>query len=146
MLEQARPGARMLAAGDPAAATRLGRALLAAVGLRPRDAETEALAAQIEAATNESQRAMWQEQLRVVEGGCERIHDGLLQTARHVAVIAAGELRFAAKILARLEEGAPKLPTAGRIEDLETFFAASPTIRNAIAFAASPGFGELLGR
>jgi tetratricopeptide (TPR) repeat protein len=146
MLEQARPGARLLTAGDPAAATRLCRALLAAVGLRPRDPEIEALAAQIEAATNESQRAMWQEQLRVVEGGCERIHDGLVQTARHVAVIAAGELRFAAKILARLEEGAPKLPTAGRIEDLETFFAASPTIRNAIAFAASPGFGELLSR
>jgi hypothetical protein len=143
MLEQARPGARLLAMTDPA---ELISSLLSAIGLKPRDGEP--LVDAIVGATSEPQRAAWNRALAEpgVQVVPETAHEGMMETARRVALIAAGELRFAAKILSRLEEGSPKLPTAGRIEDLDTFVAASPTVRNAIAFAASPGFGALLGR
>jgi hypothetical protein len=145
MLEQARPGARLLAGSD---APRLVKALQSAVGLRPRDGEVEALVEQIEAVTTEVRRADWNRRLSDLRTEIvpERVCEAMLETARRVALIAAGELRFAAKIFARLEEGLPKLPTAGRLEDLDAFIAASSTVRNIAAFAASPGFGELLGR
>jgi tetratricopeptide (TPR) repeat protein len=143
MLEQARPGARLLAMND---AQSLVSSLLAAVGLRPRDGEP--LVDAIVGATSEPQRAAWNRALAdpSVQVVPEKAHEGMMETARRVALIAAGELRFAAKIFSRLEEGAPKLPTAGRIEDLDAFVGASATVRNAIAFAASPRFGALLGR
>jgi hypothetical protein len=106
------------------------------------------VAAAIDAATTEAQRAEWAERLRGLgtDGLAERAQEGLAQTAHRVALIAAGELRYAARMFARLEEGQPKLPTAGKMEDLDAFIAASPTVRQAIAFAASPRFGGVLGR
>jgi len=145
LLEQARPGARLLALPEGAL---LVDALLAAIGLAPADERTAALATRIEQATTPAQREAWRERLAGLkpEGLGERACAGALETARRVALVASGDLRFAIKTLARLEEGLPKLPSAGRFEDLDAFFAASPSARSVIAFAACSLLGEVLGR
>jgi hypothetical protein len=139
MLEQSRPGARLLAGPD---ASQIVRALFAAVEISPSDDEIAPLVERIVKATNEGQRMMWAERLRGLTGpDGEHAKEGMMETARRVAVVAAGELRFSAKVFGRLDEAAPKMPTAGRIEDLDTFFGASPPARTAAAFAVMPGSG-----
>lgn len=143
LLEQARPGARLLCSLEPVEAVRLVETLLAALrgGAEARDP----LIAKILEYVDESRWAAWATALRDVEVSPPDVVAGVQATSRRVALVAAGELRYAAKMLTRLEEGA-KLPSAGKLEDLDHFFAASARVREIVGFATSSGFGALLGR
>ncbi len=73
-----------------------------------------------------------------------RIAQAIWDGARRVGLVAAADLRFAAKLLTRLDESLPKLPTAGKVEDLDDFFASTPPARGLVSFASSPRFGRAL--
>jgi hypothetical protein len=67
------------------------------------------------------------------------------ETARRVGLVAAADLRFAAKLLTRLDDSMARLPSAGKMEELDEFFAGAPAARALVGFAASSIFGRALG-
>ncbi|MEO6952437.1 MAG: hypothetical protein ABI321_11535 [Polyangia bacterium] len=73
-----------------------------------------------------------------------RFAEGLVETARRVALVAAADLRFAAKVLTRLDDSLPRMPTAGRMEDLDEFFMQTGPVRALVSFAASSQFKRAL--
>jgi tetratricopeptide (TPR) repeat protein len=153
MLEAARPGARVVnSLGSDAGA--LVPALLAAVGLLDAAAlppgAALALSETIRAGVDAETRARWAEALAgeplggdAAERGA-RVAAALIETARRVGLVAAADLRFTAKLLTRLDEALPKLPTAGKIEDLDEFFAGAAPVRSLVGFSVSPQFGRAL--
>jgi len=145
VLEQARPGVRALASLAPAEATRLMSALLGALG-GDTPADAAALQERIVAAAGPALVAQWTEQLGDRRRRLEptRVVPAVLEASRRVALVAAGELRFAAKLLSRLDEGQPKMPMTGSADELEQFFAQAPAARRMLAFAASPALEGLL--
>ena len=73
-----------------------------------------------------------------------RLANELVETARRVGLVAAADLRYPAKVLTRLDERLPKMPTAGRLDDLEDFFANAAPVRSLVSFAASSQFAKAL--
>ncbi len=147
MLEQARPGARLVASLPGAEARRVVAALFAATG-REVDGgpEIAALKERIVTAAGPERLDRWAAQLSAVDNLTDRVPEGLAEAARRVGLVAAGEVRFAAKLVTRLDEAQPKIPSTGTAEELEQFFTASAAARRLLAFAISPGFGALMAR
>ncbi|HEX8950389.1 MAG TPA: hypothetical protein VF945_01020, partial [Polyangia bacterium] len=145
MLEQARPGARLLASLAPGEARRVLTALLAATGRDVGDgAEIAPIKERIAAAAGQERLDRWAAQLSAVDNLTDGVPEGLAEAARRVGLVAAGEVRAAAKLVTRLEEAQPKIPSTGTAEELEQFFAGGAAARRLLAFALSPGFGALL--
>ena len=111
MLEQARPGARMLASLPNAEARRVLTALFAAIGREVGEgAEIAALEERITAAAGRERLDCWAAQLSAVDNLTDCVPEALAEAARRVGLVAAGEVRSAAKLVTRLEEAAPKIP------------------------------------
>jgi hypothetical protein len=145
MLEQARPGARMLASLPAGEARRVVAALFAATGREVvAGPEVTALTERIVAAAGPERLDRWAAQLSGVDNLTDRVPEALAEAARRVGLVASGEVRFAAKLVTRLDEAQPKIPSTGTAEELEQFFTSSPAARRLLAFAISPGFGALL--
>lgn len=156
MIGLARPGARLLASLPPAQRELLLPALAAAVGLCEPSAASATLCQRIREGVPAERREAWAAVLRerlnlgtgdvqvqIREQG-ERLWNGLQETARRVGTVAAADLRFVARVLTRLDESLPKMPTVGKIEDVEAFFEGVPALQSLIGFAASPLFGNIL--
>src|SRR5205823_12042629 len=96
----------------------------------------------------EERRAAWAEQLRGLPGTPaeqgETLWSALLESARRVGLVAAADLRFAARMITRLDESLPKLQTVGKIDDLDEFIATCAPVRGLLGFAVTPLFGKLL--
>jgi tetratricopeptide (TPR) repeat protein len=151
LLEQARPGARILCAIAPAEANRLVTALAVAVGLSQPDGATASIVESIVAAAGPDRLAAWRKQLSGIHFDAdtgERVQAGLQETARRVGLVATGDLQVATKVLVRLDPSlAASLPKAGgpsRAADVEAFFAGAPSARTLVGFAASSDFGRLM--
>jgi hypothetical protein len=89
-------------------------------------------------------RARWAEQLsdqvhRLVDG--PRVRRAAIETARRVGLVGAGDLRFVARLLTRLDETLPKMQTVGKMDDLEEFIGGAPPVRSLLGFAATDAFG-----
>lgn len=156
MIGLARPGSRLLASLPPAERELLLPALAAAVGLCEPTAASAALCQRIREGVPAERREAWaavlRERLNLGAGDVQaqlrehggRLWNGLQETARRVGTVAAADLRFVARVLTRLDESLPKMPTVGKIEDVEAFFEGVPTLQSLIGFAASPLFGNIL--
>jgi tetratricopeptide (TPR) repeat protein len=145
VLEQARPGARVIASLAPADAANLVRALFAAVGREVGGgAEVQALAARIKSVAGPERLERWTAQLRDVDDIADRLSEAVTEMARRVALVAGGELRFTCKLLSRLDDTLPKFPSTGTSDELEQFFAGAAVSRRLLAFAISPAFSGLL--
>ena len=135
----------MLASLPNAEARRVLTALFAAIGREVGEgAEIAALKERITAAAGRERLDRWAAQLSAVDNLTDCVPEALAEAARRVGLVAAGEVRSAAKLVTRLEEAAPKIPSTGTAEDLEEFFASGAAARRLLAFAISPGFGALL--
>jgi tetratricopeptide (TPR) repeat protein len=145
VLEQARPGARLVAALGPTETAKLVHALFSALGREvAAGPDVEALRARIVTTAGPERLARWATELKQVEDVADRLSEALNEAARRVALVAGGELRFVAKLLGRLDDTLPKFPSTGSNEELEQFFAGAPVARRLLAFAISPTFGALL--
>jgi tetratricopeptide (TPR) repeat protein len=137
LLELSRPGVRMLSTQPPEEAAQLLAALMGAVG-QGADEDVAALQQQISDAAGRERLERWSAELSGIERATAATAAALVEGARRVGLVAAGELRFAARLVARLDESEVKLPTTGSAEDLEKFFAGAPAARRLLAFAVSP--------
>jgi hypothetical protein len=120
-------------------------ALGGAIGRDGGGAPVTPLQTKIAAAAGPERLERWAARLRDVDYNADGVAEALLETARRVALVAAGELRFAAKLLSRLDESLPKFPSTGTSDELEHFFAGAPVARRLLAYAISPTFSTLLG-
>jgi tetratricopeptide (TPR) repeat protein len=151
-LEHARAGTRMFAALPQAERALLLPALLQVLGLEPAAPEGAApLVARIAAVIPEDRRGELASRLAALDRGVltspgygARVAEALIDTARRVALVAAADMRFPAKVLTRLDESLPKLPSAGKIDDLEEFLAGASPVRALVSFAASSQFARAL--
>mgnify|MGYP001560756216 FL=1 len=75
----------------------------------------------------------------------DRVRNGVFETARRVGLVAAGELRFVARMMSRLEAELPKLQMSGKMPDLEEFLDAAPSVLSLLSWACTPEFGKVLG-
>jgi hypothetical protein len=142
LLEQARPGARLVSALAPPEIDRVVLALLAAVGSIS-DPSVDELAKAIATAAG-NRLGLWRNRLDGIDRGARAtLVKDVEAMARRVGLIAAGELRFAAKLAARMDDAATKMPSTGKPEDLDEFFAGTAVARALAAFAASPTCGEV---
>jgi hypothetical protein len=151
LVEMTRPGARLLASLGTAPGTedraRVAQAIWAAVGLAEADARVQPLAQKIKETVPAARLQAWAQDLAGAGSPAERVAHtwrGVEETARRVGLIAAADLRFVARLLTRLDESLPKMPTVGKVEDLEAFFDNAGALHPLIGFAASPGFGQFL--
>jgi tetratricopeptide (TPR) repeat protein len=148
LIEQTRPGVRLLASLSTTDRARLAPALWAACGLAPRTAEIGALADRITGAVPSDMLGAWAERLRTIAGppvdAGRAVWEGALETAQRVGLLGAGDLRFAARVITRLDESLPKMQSVGRVDDLEEFMVGAPPVRALLRFAATAGFGRLL--
>jgi hypothetical protein len=149
MLEQARPGARVLCSLPEGEDQKLVRALLATADLMPAG-DGAAFEAAIRAHVDEPRLANWRARLGelkpLVAAGVDLpalVRAEIVETSRRVALTATADLRFAAKLLTRLDPSLPKMPSAGKLDDMEEFLGAAP-LSGLAGFAASPRFGALV--
>lgn len=152
LVELSRPGTRVVASLSPADRPRLVPALLAATGIADEPPEVAALAARIRDGAPAERLSAWGARLGRLERGLledpdlgARYADGVLETARRVGLVAAGDVRAIARVLARIDESAPKLPAVGQPADLEGFLGASAAVRGLLGFAASRAFAAVVG-
>ncbi|MCC6997813.1 MAG: hypothetical protein IT370_24565 [Deltaproteobacteria bacterium] len=155
-LELARPGARVLQSLSVDELGRLVPALLAACGLESSDnPDVRALEGRIRAGVEPSKLGAWAERLREVAAEvagkpgagaavAERLRHGVIETARRVGLVAAADVRFVARLMTRLDDGLPKMPTVGKLDDLDDFIGGAPTVQALLAFAATSAFGRAL--
>jgi hypothetical protein len=66
------------------------------------------------------------------------------ETARRVGLVAAGDVRFVARLLTRLDDTMAKMPTVGKLDDLDAFIAGAPPVQSLLSFAASDAYGRVL--
>jgi tetratricopeptide (TPR) repeat protein len=151
MLEQARLGARLVSSLGPEESWKLVPALLAAVDHESTAPEVAALTQQLRRTVDPAQLAAWANCLCEFERPPvpsaelgRRFARAVSETARRVGLVAAGELRLAARTLPRLEESVPKLSVATKVEDLDGFFAEAPLVRALVGFALTHEFGLAL--
>jgi tetratricopeptide (TPR) repeat protein len=158
LLEMTRPGARLLCAlaqeGDGSLLPALVPALLAAAPDAPAsdDPAVAALAERLRAAADDATRARWARGLErhplVAPDAGEsvglRAHNAIEETARRVGLMATPDLRTAARLLTRLDDTLPKMPTGGPLSDMDTFISGSPPVKTLISYAASVEFGRAL--
>jgi len=149
LLEQTRPGNRLMGSLRLADRALLVPALFAACGLCEAAPGAERMASAIRAATSGEVRAGWTRRLAGLgkadpDALGRDLCAGLYETALRVGLLGAADLRFAARVVIRLDESLPRMQTVGRIEDLDEFIAATPPVRALLAFAVTPQFGELL--
>ena len=144
MLELTRPGVRAVMGLAADERPRMVPALVQAVGLAEPRPELEALAARLAGLLGPERLAALREPLGEAAPTAGRAFAGLLDTARRVGLIAAADLRFVARLLTRLDETLPKMPTVGKIEDLDEFIGGAPPVRSLISFAASDAFGKAI--
>jgi hypothetical protein len=143
---------RLLSSLAPSDRARLVPALYQATGAGGHagggDRATARLADKIRAEVPAEVLAGWGERLRTVEGDAEALgaalHAAQIETARRVGLVAAADLRFAARVLGRIDETLPKMQTVGRIDDLDEFIAQAAPVRALLGFAVTPLFGKLL--
>jgi tetratricopeptide (TPR) repeat protein len=140
LLASARPGSRLLLSLPPDEAKQLLAALFSAVGL----SETPANAALVEQLKTKAAGLLagWREHLAGAALPPERILASLHESALRVGLLAVPDLRTALKLLGRIDDSAAKLPSTGKLEDVDEVFASSPPARGLAAFALSSGFGE----
>jgi len=151
MLEAARPGARVLAALGSSGALLIPALAGASYAVDPAQlsAEERVLVEEIRLHVDAGVLERWKATLAVTTLeearalGTKLVH-AIWDGARRVGLVAAADLRFASKLLTRLDESLPKLPTAGKVEDLDEFFASAAPARGLVAFASSPRFGRAL--
>jgi hypothetical protein len=146
VLELAREGARTLFSRSAADRKHLIEAVRIAVGV-DQGTDTELSTALRQQASPE-QTATWKETLlehdlspETVE---ERIVPAYLELGRRMALTVSGEVRAAARLVTRLDENLPRLPSAGKLSDLSEFFAAARPLRELASFALSPLYGDLI--
>ena len=146
LTELARPGVRLLASLPAADRGELVPALYAAIGLGEASTPVSTfLSGKIREGVPAETRERWANELkghRAPDG--EKLWLGALETARRVGFVAAADLRFVARVLTRFDETLPKMPTVGKIEDLESFFDHATPVHQLIGFATSPRFAKLL--
>jgi tetratricopeptide (TPR) repeat protein len=147
VLELGREGARLLLSRSAGDRKHLVEALRIAVGV-DEGADTE-LSAELRRQASADQAAAWKEIILqhdlTPEGVEERIVPAYLELARRVALIVSGEVRAAARLVTRLDESLPRLPSAGKLSDLSEFFAAARPLRELASFALTPLYGDLIG-
>lgn len=143
VLELARPGVRLFTMGSEEEQRRRAEALLVAAGALDGEG-SGALPGEIRELLGSEGCAALAEALagfsRDPAEAAKQLHLALLGTAWRVALLVSGELRQAARLLTRLDETLPKMPSAGKLEDLSDFFASTPLLRSIAAFAISPTF------
>ena len=140
LLELSRPGARLFTIGTATNWQRLAAGLLSAAGLWGMDAGS--LAEHIKQILGESGCQTLAELLSSLPRDpaelAQKLHDAVYATAWRVALLVCGDLRQAARLQTRLDEALPKMPSAGKLEELSDFFAGAPPLCNLAAFAISP--------
>ena len=150
-LEHARPGTRLVTSLSPAEQPLFLPALLDVLGIATAPPEATALRDRISAVVPKDRREALaakldpeeRSRLTARDAGA-RLANALIDTARRVGLVSAADLRFASKVLTRLDESLPKMPTAGRIDDLDDFLGNATPIRLLVAFAASSQFARAL--
>jgi hypothetical protein len=141
-LASALPPARLLLSAPPERAHALVDALYAALGL----SEAPAPAELVDAIRGAAQMPAWRDQLKSLPPlPGERILRALRATALSLALFTVPDLRYALKVLGRIDEHVPKLPSTGRLEDIDAVFAESSAARALAGFAASARLGQQLG-
>ena len=151
VLEEARAGTRLVTSLPRDQRALLLPALLQVLGIGTAPAAAAELVARLESIIPVARRAELaarlpeadRSRLGTAEAGA-RFAEGLVETARRVALVAAADLRFPAKVLTRLDDSLPKMPTAGRLEDLDDFFTRTGPVRALVSFAASSQFKRAL--
>jgi tetratricopeptide (TPR) repeat protein len=158
LLEMTRPGTRLLlslAGAEPALDRALIPAILAAAGPAgdAGDPRVNALAEKLRASADHARRAAWADKLEqrpsvaADPAGCgSRLAIAAEDAARRVALVGVPDLRTAARLLTRLDDSLPKMPSGGPLADMDTFIAGTPPLKALIGFAASAEFADLLGR
>ena len=68
----------------------------------------------------------------------QKLGEAAVETARRVCFLVTGELRMVTRLLTRLDETLPKMPSAGKLEDLSEFYASAPALRSRAAFVLTP--------
>jgi tetratricopeptide (TPR) repeat protein len=148
LCELTRPGVRLLASLAPAQRALLVPALFAALGIGTSPSGAEAMAAKIREGVSADLRTEWSLRLRKLEGAPEALGAALWQamqeTARRVGLVAAADLRFAGRMITRLDEALPKMQTVGKLDDLDDFIDHVPPVRSLLGFAVTPAFGQAL--
>lgn len=143
VLELTRPGVRLFTMGHEDEQRRRAEALLNAAGLIEA-ADLGSLASELRERLGSEGCAALAEALSGFSldpaVAAKQLHLAMLGTAWRVALLVSGELRQAARLLTRLDETLPKMPSAGKLEDLSEFFASTPLLRGIAAFAISPTF------
>jgi tetratricopeptide (TPR) repeat protein len=149
-LELAQPGPRTMAVLDPDARAALLPALWGALGFvekAPRSAR--GLVQRITNDVEQDVRARWAEQLQPladidpVELG-QQWWAAVGYMARRVGLLAGADLRQAFRVIARIEPEVPRPRVVARLEELDSYVGSSDVLRDIVAFAASPAFGQLL--
>jgi tetratricopeptide (TPR) repeat protein len=158
LLEMMRPGVRLLCSlahsDTPDLLKALVPALLAAApdALPSDDPMVAALVAKLRAGSDDETRHKWARALAshplVAPDGGQSVGQRALvaaeETARRVGLMATPDLRTAARLLTRLDDELPKMPTGGPLSDMDTFIAGAPPVKTLISFAASVEFGRAL--
>ena len=152
LLEQTRPGIRVLSSLGPETACKLVHAVLALSGRGEATGDVEPLVARVRELAGLETVARWTEALqyvpdegRPVQVQAQRIVQAAFEATRRVGLIAAGELRAAIRQITRLDESLPRLQSAGRIEDLDTFIGEAGPVRSLVAFSVTPKFEKAFG-
>ncbi|MBK8481242.1 MAG: hypothetical protein IPL40_08705 [Proteobacteria bacterium] len=151
-LELARPGHRLAAALPPTLRGDLLPALWSVLGLAAPGAAGEAesvLASAIAEVVDERRRLRWRQRLDALEGQDprplgERWWQGVTFTAYRAGLVAGADLRQALRVIARLDESLSRPRVVARLDELDSYASGSAALRDLVAFAASPAFGELL--
>jgi tetratricopeptide (TPR) repeat protein len=146
VLELVRPGARLFTIGTPDDWQRYAAALLGAAGLVTAE-QAGPLGEQVMKSLGDDAGAMLGAMLTTLSNdpaqAAKQLHDAVYETAWRVALLVSGDLRQAARLQTRLDESLPKMPSAGKLEDMSDFFAGAAPLRTLAAFALSPACAAL---
>lgn len=151
-LELARPGHRLAASLPSALRAELLPALWSVLGLAASDGASAAeptLVRAIGEVLDEPRRLRWRQRLDALEGQDPRLlgqrwWEGVTFTAHRAGLVAGADLRQALRVIARLDERLARPRVVARVDELDSYAADSAALRDLVAFAASPAFGELL--
>jgi hypothetical protein len=150
-LELTRPGVRVAVAQPEQLRSQLWPAVFAAAGVvAATDGTAHAMAETIRSKVDAAKLSEWAARLQpLVERTTpaelgESWWQGVLETARRVALVGAPDCRLAARMLSRMHDDLPKPRMVARIDELDGGPSESAVIRELCAFAASPELGALL--
>jgi tetratricopeptide (TPR) repeat protein len=145
-LDLAAPGRRLVAACRKDQREDFFPALFAALGLSEHHSP---LTAQMKEALAEAPRASLASKLKALEGDAASLGQGyaqgILDTARRVGAVVAGDLRLASRAVSRLYEAEATKPAGfSKPAELEEHLETAPVLRGLLAFACTPRFGSFL--